>query len=673
MPTTICPDPQCGHENAAAAEYCARCGTPLPKTAATESQAARTEEYQLPVAGFQGTPEEIDRQWFEKCYRGRGDTMLQLTWRAVLMGTVLGAVLSTTNIYIGLKAGWGFGVSITACILSYAIWTTLYKLGIARTQMTILENNCMQTAASAAGYSTGGTLISAFAAYVLLNNQTMSIPVLMGWVFFLAILGVTMAIPMKRQMINAEQLRFPSGVAAAETLRALHSTGGKGLQSAKALGLAGLLAMISKFWTEGLVTISARLETFQLGHWVARLNELVFGRAWIGRTVCISWEPMFIAAGAITGMRVCTSMLIGGVTCWMIYVPLLQHYGVDTGQGFRSVVQWTLWAGTACMVTSGLLSFGLQWRSAVRAFGGLARMFTGGSARPGTIAAEMEAIETPGSWFVAGQLIGLAGLAYMGHITFQMPVWETVVAVLLSFALALVACRVTGETDTTPIGAMGKITQLTFGAIAPGNMNVNLMAANITAGSAGASAALLTDLKSGYLLGAHPRKQFLAQFSGIFVGTLVTVLCFSALVPDASVLGTNQFPAPAAQTWKAVAEALGRGLSQLHPVKLWGIAIGGAVGLILPLLGMAFPRYAKWIPSPAGLGLAWVFQWYYSVLFFLGALIGYYVEKRHRRIAEDYTFPVASGWIAGEALMGVVIAFIQAGPELFRRLLTRGA
>jgi len=72
---------------------------------------------------------------------------------------VLGGALSLTNLYIGLKSGWGFGVAITACILSYAIWTTLVRAGIARTKMTILENNCMQSTASAAGYSTGTTLI----------------------------------------------------------------------------------------------------------------------------------------------------------------------------------------------------------------------------------------------------------------------------------------------------------------------------------------------------------------------------------------------------------------------------------------------------------------------------------------------------------------------------------
>ena len=175
----------------------------------------------------------------------------------------------------------------------------------------------------------------------------------------------------------------------------------------------------------------------------------------------------------------------------------------------------------------------------------------------------MDAIETPSSWFFVGPGRSASPVSRSsGTCTFDMPYWQTLIAVLLSFALALVACRVTGETDTTPVGAMGKITQLTFGAVSPGNMNVNLMSANITAAAAGASADLLTDLKSGYLLGAHPRKQFIAQFAGIFIGTLVPVLAFNILVPNASVLGTDQFPAPAAQTWKGVAEALAAALGR---------------------------------------------------------------------------------------------------------------
>ena len=620
----------------------------------------------LAIRGFRGTPEEIERQWYEQVYTGRGDRMSQLTWRAVLMGSALGGVLSLTNLYIGLKAGWGFGVAITACILSYAIWSALHRARLVRTPMTILENNCMQSTASSAGSSTGGTLISAFAAYMLITGSTLPLPTLLAWVFFLAVLGVTMAIPMKRQMINVEQLRFPSGIAAAETLRALHSVGDKGMRSARALGWAGLIAAAGKLWADGLVLVSAKLAPWMIGTWITALNQRVLGPAWMGRTVMLSWEPMFIAAGAITGLHVCWSMLLGSVTAWMIFAPVLQHRGVIEGAGYAAIVQWTLWGGVACMVSSSLLSFALQWRTALRAFTDLGAML---GVRGRNANDPVAAIEAPASWFVAGQIVGFAGLAWLGHRTLGMPYWETAVAVVLSFALALVACRVTGETDTTPVGAMGKITQLTFGALRPGNTSVNLMSANVTAAAASSSADLLTDLKSGYLLGAHPRKQFIAQLAGIFVGTVVTVLSFRLLVPDASVLGSDQFPAPAAQTWRAVALALSEGVRSLGPVKTWCIVGGAIVGIVLSVLPKILPNHQHLIPSPAGVGLAWTFHWYYGVLFFLGGLLGWWVAKKYPARSEELTFPVASGWIAGESLMGVTLVMWENGPELARRLL----
>ena len=623
--------------------------------------------YELPVAGFQGTAEEIEEQWYRRCFAGRGDTVKQLTWRAIIVGWILGGILSLTNIYVGLKAGWSFGVAITACILSYTAWTALYRARIARTPMTILENNCMQSTASAAGYSTGGTLISAFSAYMLLNTRMLSVPTMMAWVFLVAVLGVTMAVPMKRQMINVEQLRFPSGIAAAETLRALHATGEKGMRAARALGIGAIGAAASAFLTDGLRLISAGLRPFQISTLMSRASLAMLGQHWIDRTVTFAWDPIFIAAGMFVGTHVGASMLLGSLTCWMVFVPWLQaHVAEASGlTGFRDLVQWTLWGGTACMVTSGILAVLFEWKSAIRAFRGLGGMLV---KRAATGNDRLSAIETPGSWFLLGQLGALIALGFLAHATFGMAFWQCAVAVIMSFALALVACRVTGETDTTPIGAMGKITQLAFGALSPGNMNINLMAANITAGSATSSADLLTDLKSGYLLGAHPRKQFIAQFAGIFVGTLVTVLAFRVLVPNASVLGTDQFPAPAAQTWKGVAEAMASGLSTMHPVKIWSIVIGGLAGIVLPVLARLFPKRRPWIPSAAGLGLAWVFQWYYGVLFFLGAVIGWIWHKRNAAHSEEYLFPVASGIIAGGALMGVVLIFWENGPAIVRQL-----
>jgi putative OPT family oligopeptide transporter len=621
----------------------------------------------LPVVGFKGTPEEIERHWYEEVYRGRGDSMAQLTWRAVLMGSCLGGVLSLTNLYIGLKAGWGFGVAITASILSYAIWTSLLKVGVARTPMTILENNCMQSTASSAGYSTGGTLISAFAAYIIVNHQPMSVPLMLAWVFFIAVLGVTMAIPMKRQMINIEQLRFPSGVAAAETLRALHAKSSEGLRAAKALGLAGLIAAIDKVWAEGLSPISASLERFSSGAVLTGLQKWLLGshyEAWSGRTVVFSWDFIFLAAGAITGMRVCATMFVAGTLCWAVVVPVLQARGVIEVAGFAAIVQWTLWFGASCMVAAGLLSFALSWHTALSAFRDLGQMLSFRSAA----ASEPWRIEAPMSWFAVGQIVSLVALAGLGHASFGMPVWETAIAVVLSFWLALVACRVTGETDTTPVGAMGKVTQLIFGGLSPGNVNVNLMSANITAGAATSAADLLTDLKSGYLLGANPRQQFLAQFSGIFVGTVVSVLTFAVLVPDAQVLGTDQFPAPAAQTWAAVAIALGRSLSSLESVKLWLIFAGSVVGVLLTLAPVLLPKYREYLPSASAFGLAWVFPWYYALLFFLGALIALLLERRKPKLAAQFTLPVASGVVAGGSLMGVVLVFWANGGAILAKL-----
>lgn len=638
----------------------------MDKPPATDSPATSDINNDLPlrVDGFKGTPGEIEQQWFEQVYRGRGDVMPQLTWRALIMGTVLGGVLSLTNLYIGLKAGWAIGVAITACIVSYAVWNVFLKCGWAKTPMTILENNCMQSTASAAGYSTGGTLVSAFAAYFMINNQSLPLGLMLAWVFFLAVLGVTMAIPMKRQMINVEQLRFPSGIAAAETLRALHSKGQRATQSARALTIAGIAAAISQFWNDGLHLISARLEPYSVGNLVERINIAVLGPAWIARTVMFVWDPVFIAAGVLMGLRPAASILLGGTLCWAVFVPVMQAHGVITGTAYRDIVQWTLWGGVSCMVTSGLLAFFLQWRTIARAFRGLTVLL---GHRAETKISEIEAIETPMAWFAIAQGVALVVLGWLAKLSFNMPFWQSAVAVLLSFFLALVACRVTGETDTTPMGAMGKVTQLIFGALSPGNMNINLMSANITAAAASSSADLLTDLKSGYLLGANPRKQFLAQFAGIFIGTVATVLAFKVMVPTASVLGSDQFPAPAAQAWRVVALALSRGFESLEPVKIWSMIIGGSLGIILTLLPRWFPRHAKWIPSASGMGLAWTFHWYYGLLFFIGGLIGWLVERKRPALAELYNYPVAAGLIAGGSLMGVILIFWENLPPLLHQ------
>ena len=189
------------------------------------------------------SPDEREAHWYRHQYVGAG--VRQLSFRAVAVGSVLGSLMSIAALYTTLKIGWSFGVAITACVLSYVSWNALRALsGNRLSQMTMLENNCMQSTASAAGYSTGSTISTAVAATLLITGEHFHWTVLVPFVLLSGLLGVFLAIPMKRQMINIEQLRFPSGIAAAETLRSLYSGGRESLQRAYALVIALALGAV---------------------------------------------------------------------------------------------------------------------------------------------------------------------------------------------------------------------------------------------------------------------------------------------------------------------------------------------------------------------------------------------------------------------------------------------
>jgi putative OPT family oligopeptide transporter len=611
-----------------------------------------------PGARCSRSAEELEREWYETVYRGAGDTLPQLTVRAVVMGALLGGVMALTNLYVALKIGWTSGVAITACILSYSIWRGLRVLmpGVVRSDFSILENNCMQSTANAAGFSVGGTMASAIAAMLMITGQQMGFWTLFGWNVFLAVIGVAMAVPLKRQMINFEQLKFPSGTAAAETLRSLHSRGGAALLKARALGLAGLL---------GAAVAWLRDATFTFMPWNLPA-ALPFGglsaRGIPLAGLSLRWDLGLITlgAGALIGFRVGWSLFLGALVNYLVLAPMMVRAGIITaadparGPGFGEIARWSLWTGVPIMVVSSLVTLAFGWRTIGRAFSGLAPR------RKAVPDDPLAAIEVPTSWFLGLFLFGLVGVVAMQRLIWHIPIVLGVVAVLLTFVLSAVACRATGETDTTPTGALGKVTQLTYGILAPQNMTANLMTASVTANASGCAADLLTDLKSGYLLGANARRQFLAQLAGIVPGALVVGLGWKLLVPDASALGGEHFPASMAVTWKGVAELLSNGLASLHPTARMGALAGATLGLALPLFERAFPRAKAWIPSPMGLGLAFVMPGFISISMFAGALLAFLFERIHRRAAGDYVVPVASGLIAGESLMAVLISALMA-------------
>lgn len=646
------------------------------------------------------TPEEIERHWFEHVYAGDG--MRQLTVRAVLMGMVLGMVMCLSNLYVGLKAGWSMGVAITSCILAYVTFSTLNRVvppllsavlpakhqGWVRRVFppyTILENNAMQSTASAAGSMVTGGLVNAIPALMMLSPGALPANhlYLIAWVIAISGLGVVLAVPAKRQMINIEQLPFPSGIAAATTLRTLHAEGSAAARQARALGWAGLAGAAITWMRDAganwLVETpipgaphSSLVQKLVAPKWLPWLKypriEGTWGTHWItlgtfkGQplrldrlTMSLEGSLLFVAGGAIIGFRQAWSLMLGAAINYLVLAPIMLNAGVIESPSFRNISRWSLWTGVPMMVTSGLLLFCLQWRTVVRAFGTITAFLRRG---PATVDDPMERIEVPGSWFAGGFLVfGLAAIV-LGNVMFHIAWWMGAIAVLATFLLVVVAARATGETDVTPVGPLSKITQLTFGAIQPGNVATNLMTANISAGATSHAGDLLIDLKSGYLLGANPRQQFLAQFFGVLAGGLIAVPAYFTLIPNVAMLGTEKWPAPAALVWRGVAELLSKGVSALHPTARWGLLIGATIGIVLPLLELRFPKHKKFIPSATGLGLAFTINGFNSVSMFLGALLALWFAKWRPKLHEQYTIPVSSGIIAGESLMGVLIAFL---------------
>ena len=633
-------------------------------------------------------PEEVltfdEPTWYARAYRG--EDVPQLTVRAVMMGTALGFLLAFTNVYIGLKTGWHLGVAITACILSFSIWNTLLRVGAVKTPMSILETNCMQSTASAAGYATGNTLATAIPALLILSVTDsspggMHLPfwVLGTWVLLLAALGVFLAIPMKRNMINQERLKFPSGVAAAVTLQSLYSQGAEALAKGRALFIAGavglLVPLLKDLGLHRVTTATGKVvreglmpEFSKIFDWLPTVA--IAGKTWKMSDLGIKLDHsgVLVAAGAIIGLRVTISMMVGSLILAFYLSPIAlantwtNPSGVLVAAASKPASAWKeigIWFGAPLLVASALVSFAFQWRTIARAFSSL-----GGGAGAG-VDEKIARTEAPMSWFPVGAGVSGVGIVILAWLYFEIPPHYGILAVLMTFVLALVACRATGETDITPSGAMGKIMQLTYGVLIPQSTTANLMTAGITSGAALSSADLLNDLKSGYLLGANPRRQFIAQLSGIFTGTLASVLGFFLLVPDASALvGVDgrdpAFPAPGAQQWKAVAEVFKYGFGNLHPMArtciVWGLSIGVALSLIEALV----PKdKKKWFPSASGLGLGFILPFYNPLAMFLGALIAWGIEKISKSTAERYTIAIASGLIAGESIMGVVVAALN--------------
>lgn len=586
----------------------------------------------------------------------------QLTVRAIATGFVLGALLAPCNIYAGLKTGFSVNMSIAAALISYAFWNSLAHYGMAP-RWGLLENNINQTAASSGGNILSAGLVAPIPALALVSGIELSYPVLVVWVFVVSFGGIVCALAVRRQMLDRDALPFPTGVATAETIKEIYSHGKEAAYRIKLLFAAGLFAGALKLFDAFVYQLPYLSLPASWGFKTpARIAELGLNRvSW--QSLGVSFQPsmMYLGFGAIVGPRVGVTLFIGTIFGWMLLPMLLLDKGwaqpALDGNWYGPITEWSLWPGVSLMVAAALMSFLISMFRIVQAKRANVQ-------QPGEDPSEYEPGGEryfPKSWFWISVAIALVLSVAAQQAIFDIPLWLGVVAFALSFILAIVAGRVSGETGIPPIGALGKITQVTFGFLAPANATNNLMAANVTGGAAGQCSDMLHDLKTGKLIGANMKAQAIAQVFGVLAGTFSGCAAYKILIrnPEQDLL-SPEWPAPAVAIWKSVAEVMSEGLAAIPDGVQGAVAISIALGIVLALLEGILPeRHKKWAPSASALGFALIIPPFISMTMFAGSMLRVLAEKISKDWAVKYVIVVAAGLIAGESIAGLIDALSQ--------------
>lgn len=588
---------------------------------------------------------------------GKGEA--QLTLRAVLTGCALGGIICAMNIYFGLQTGWAIGGSLISAILGFSFFRAFAGL-TGQEPLSRLEVNIAQTAGSAAGSMTSAAgLLSAIPAMSMLGHRLGYVELTL-WATSVAWLGVFYAVPLRNQMVLVERLRFPTGTATANTVMSMFAEGADALKKSRYLLMfgigAGLFQLVNHFFP-------------QLGHppleeWVP-IALITVPAAY---SFALMNSPLMWGAGILIGPKVACSLLLGAVLAWGVLIPGVETAGwvpaeID-GKSVRMSYQngargWILWPGVAIMVADALTSLGLSWRTILNTF----RTTSDAEA-----VADTSDDPIPTTWWIGGLAVASLLTVVAAQYLFQIHPLMTLLAVAMSAVLAAIATRSTGETDINPIGGMGKVTQLVYGGIAPGSIPTNLMTAAITSSGASQAGDMMQDLKTGWLLGASPRKQIVAQLAGVTAGIFICVPTYmlfdeafdiggmGKLGPDGQAL--REMPAPAAHAWKSMAEVLSQGFEAL-PTNATGAVIAGLLfGAAIPVLKKVL-KDPTWLPSGLAVGVAFIVPAYYSVAMFTGMVAFQIWSAADKKGATALGFAVASGLIAGEGLMGVGTAILQ--------------
>lgn len=607
-----------------------------------------------------------------KPYVDAGTRLPEITLKAVLLGATLSVVLSAANAYFGLFAGLTVSASIPAAVISMA-FLKMFK------NSNILENNLVQTAASA-GESLAAGVIFTIPALVIMGYweefnyfETVMIALCGG------VLGVLFTIPLRNALIVQENLKFPEGVATAEVLK----TGEEGGKSVKYL-----------IWGS-LIGATFKIGASALGLW----NEIFEKAALLQQRVylyfSLNLSPALVAVGYIVGLNVSTLVFLGGVITWWVAMPI--YVGTE---GFENVAAELVALGKFASVSdvNGDNLGGALWSAKMR-YLGVGAMVVGGlwalvslrSSLVGAVKSGIDAfrkggvgakevirteLDTPMSWVLIG--VGVLTVPiFIIYLSAIQSVPITIVMALIMMVAGFLFSAVAGYMAGLVGSSNNPISGVTIATILSAAL---LLSALMTTGGevSGAAGAILIgavvccaaaiagdnmqDLKAGHILGATPYKQQIMQVIGVVAGALAIPFVLKALL-QAYGMGApteatpNSLAAPQATLMQSVAEGIfGAGLP-------WTMVyIGAAIGVAIIITDQVLKARGSNFRMPVlavAVGLYLPFELDSSI--FLGGMLAWMISRStkgatNKDRADNGGLLLASGLITGEALMGIFIA-----------------
>lgn len=572
----------------------------------------------------------------------------ELTFTSILMGIILAVVFGAANAYLGLKVGMTVSASIPAAVISMGVIRVIMR------RNSILESNVVQTIGSAGESLAAGAIFTLPALFLWASEGLMDKPS-MTEITLIALLGgllgVFFMVPLRNALIVKEHgiLPYPEGTACAEVLLAGEEGGSNASTVFAGMGFAALF----KFIIDGLKLVAGEI-SYTIKGFAGTIGTQVY--------------PAVMSVGYICGARISSYMFAGGLLSWMVIIPLIVLFGADavmypgtapisemfaTGGASAIWSSYIRYVGAGALAAGGIISLIKSLPLIIKTFGGAIK----GMASSGAAADK----RTEKDINIKIVLLSILVLTLLVWLVPAIPVslLGAVIVVVFGFFFAAVSSRMVGlvGSSNNPVSGMAIATLLiaTFvlkltGAIGPEGMKSAIAIGSIICIVSAIAGDTSQDLKTGYLLGATPKKQQIGEVLGV-VAAAFAIGGTLYLLDSAWGFGSDELGAPQASLMKLIVEGVMGGNLP------WGLVFtGAAIAVIVEIIGIPVLPFAIGTYLPVQL----------NACIMVGGLVRLALDKLKRKEEEKKAIVndgvlFCSGMIAGEGLVGILLALFAVG------------